>query len=65
MKQHPLFTRYTRDYLHEVTGYSKGYLSRVATVKSPLTPFFVERCCFKLHQPEAELFLQLEAKAGG
>jgi len=57
MTQHPLFTKYTRDWLHEVTGFSKGYLSRVATGRSPLSRSFVERVCFKLHRSEKELFL--------
>ena len=57
MVQHPLFLKYTRDWLHEITGFSKGYLSRVATGKVPLSRSFVERVCFKLNQPEAELFL--------
>jgi len=57
MLQQPLFIKYTRDWLHEVTGYSKGYLSRVATGKLPLSRSFIERVCFKLNQPEEELFL--------
>ena len=57
MQQHPLFKRYTRDWLHEMTGFSKGYLSRVATGRTPLTRAFIERVCFKLNQPEEELFL--------
>lgn len=57
MRQHPLFIKYTRDWLHEVTGYSKGYLSRVATGKIPLSRSFIERVSFKLHKPEEELFL--------
>lgn len=63
MRQHPLFSKYTRDYLHEVTGYSKGYLSRVATGKIPLSRSFIERVCFKFHKPEAELFLPDAAEA--
>lgn len=55
-RQHPLFIRYTRDWLHAVTGYSKGYLSRVATGKIPVSRSFIERVCFKLKQPEGELF---------
>lgn len=62
MPQHPLFTKYKRDWLHEVTGYSKGYLCRVATGKIPLSRSFIERVCFKLNRPENELFL-LEAEA--
>ena len=56
-RQHPIFNRYKRDWLHEVTGYSKGYLCRVATGKIPLSRAFVERVCFKLQLPEEALFL--------
>jgi len=56
-QQHPLFIRYRRDWLHKVTGYSKGYLSRVATGRISLTRSFIERVCFKLKRPEEELFL--------
>lgn len=56
-QQHPLFIKYTRDWLHERTGYSKGYLSRVATGKILLSRSFIERVCFSLEQPEEELFL--------
>lgn len=56
-QQHPLFIRYRRDWLHEVTGYSKGYLCRMATGRMPLTRSFIERVCFKLKRPEGELFL--------
>jgi len=55
--QHPLFVKYKRDWLHEVTGYSKEYLSRVATGRTRLTRSFIERVCFKLNKPEEELFL--------
>jgi len=57
MPQHPLFIKYRRDWLHEITGYSKGYLSRVATGKAALTRSFIERVCYKLNQSEDELFL--------
>jgi len=57
MQHHPLFRKYRREWLSEVTGYSKGYLCRVATGKIPLSRSFIERVCFKLEQPEAELFL--------
>jgi len=56
MPQHPLFIKYTREWLHQQTGFSKGYLSRVATGKLPLSRSFIERVCFKLNQPEEELF---------
>ena len=57
MQQHPLFVKYQRDWLYQVTGYSKGYLSRVATGKIPLSRSFIERVCFKLNKPEDALFL--------
>ncbi|MBA7616924.1 hypothetical protein ES703_24226 [subsurface metagenome] len=57
MRQHPLFIKYTREWLHQVTGFSKGYLCRVATGKTPLSRSFIERVCFKLNQPKEELFL--------
>ncbi len=53
---HPVFHKYTRDWLHEVTGYSKGYLSRVARGNISLSRYFVERVCFKLNRPQKELF---------
>jgi len=57
MPQHPIFIKYRRDYLHQVTGFSKGYLCRVATGKAPLSRSFVERVCFRLGEPEENLFL--------
>lgn len=57
-KQHPIFVKYTRSWLHEVTGYSKGYLCRVATGKISLSRAFIERVCFKLQLPEEDLFLR-------
>lgn len=54
---HPLFIKYSRAWLSTVTGYSKGYLSRLATGKVPLGPFFIERVCSVLGEPESELFL--------
>lgn len=56
-QRHPLFIKYTRDWLHEVTGYSKAYLCSVATGKIPLSRPFIERVCFNLRRPQAELFL--------
>ena len=57
MAQHPLFIKYNRDWLHEVTGFSKGYLSRVATGRVSLSRSFIDRICFKLGEPEKKLFL--------
>lgn len=62
-QQHPLFIEYRRDWLHRVTGYSKGYLSRVATGKTPLSRSFIERVCYKLNRPKEELFLPDSAEA--
>jgi len=62
--QHPLFIKYTRYYLNKKTGFSKGYLSRVATGKLPLSRSFIERVCFKLGESEESLFLpDSEAKS--
>ena len=56
-QQHPVFMKYRRDWLAEITGFSKGYLSRIATGRYPLSRSFIERVCFKLGKPEEELFL--------
>ncbi|MBA7679409.1 hypothetical protein ES703_87701 [subsurface metagenome] len=61
--QHPVFIKYTREWLHQVTGFHKGYLSRVATNKCPLSRSFIERVCFALNEPEEELFLPDAVKA--
>ncbi|MBA7593742.1 hypothetical protein ES703_00674 [subsurface metagenome] len=63
MAQHPLFIKYKREWLHEVTGFTKNYLCRIATGRAPLTRSFIERVCFSLHQPESELFLPDAAEA--
>ncbi len=55
-QEQPILTKYRRDWLHEVTGYSKGYLGRVATGGAHLSRAFVERVCFDLQLPESELF---------
>jgi len=57
MQQHPVFKKYTRDWLHDMTGYSKVYLSRVATGDVPLSRSFIERVSFKLNEPAEKLFL--------
>ncbi len=53
---HPLFFRYSRAWLSAATGYSKGYLSRIATGRLPLSHLFIERVCSALNQTESELF---------
>ena len=56
MEQHPLFIKYRREWLHRLTGYSRGYLSRVATGKTPLSRSFIERVCYNLNMHEYDLF---------
>lgn len=56
-QQHPVFNIYRREWLSEVTGYSKGYLSRVATGRIPVSRPFIERVSHTLKRPETELFL--------
>ena len=55
--QHPVFVKYRREWLREMTGYSKCYLSRVAIGRLPLSRAFIERVCYRLQKPESELFL--------
>lgn len=62
---HPIFVKYTRSWLHEATGYTRGYLCRVATGKIPLTQSFMERACFKLGEPQEKLFLLKGAEERG
>ena len=62
MQQHPVFRKYKNEWLHEVTGYSKIYLLRVASGSVPLSRSFTERVSFKLDKPAEELFL-LDAEA--
>lgn len=56
-QQHPVFLKYTRDWLHQVTGYSKLYLCRVANGRVPITRPFVDRMSYKLNEPAKNLFL--------
>ena len=66
--QHPLFVMYRREWLHEMTGYSRCYLSRVALGRLPLSRAFVERVCYRLQKRESELFLPKRVaprKSGG
>lgn len=56
----PIFRKYRREYLAEVTGYSLEYLSRVATGKHPLKQVFIDRCCYTLKESEKKLFRNSE-----
>ncbi len=60
MQQHPVFRKYKSEWLHDVTGYSKIYLLRVASGNVPLSRAFIDRVTFKLKEPAEELFM-LEA----
>lgn len=57
MNQHPIFTKYTRAWLSEITGYTRGHLSRIATGNLPLSRCFIERVSHRLNQPAEDLFL--------
>ncbi len=57
MQQHPVFRKYTRDWLHDMTGYSKIYLCRVASGNVPLSRSFIDRVSFKLNETAEDLFL--------
>lgn len=57
MQRHPVFYKYSREYLHDVTGYSRIYLGRVDSGRVPLSLSFVERVSFKLNEPAERLFL--------
>lgn len=57
MTQHPIFRKYTREWLHDRSGYSKIYLSRVASGRVPLSKPFIDRMAFKLQEPAEALFI--------
>lgn len=60
---HPIFIKYTRAWLHEATGYSRGYLCRVATGKIPLSRSFMAKAVLALGESGGSLFL-LEGAEG-
>jgi len=53
---HPIFMKYSRGWLSQITGYSKGYLCRVATGHIHPSKSFIERCCYNLRATKEELF---------
>ena len=59
---HPIFFKYTRSWLHELTGYSKGYICRVATGKLPVSRLFMAKAAIALGEPEAALFLLIKGE---
>lgn len=54
---HPVFWKYTRGWLSAQTGYSRAYLSRVATGNVALSHYFIERVAFSLREHPSQLFL--------
>lgn len=58
--QYQIFIKYTREYLAQVTGYSKGYLCKIATGKQALPEGFVSACCRWLKESEDDLFRLVE-----
>ncbi len=55
-KQYLIFLKYTREYLSQVTGYSKGYLSRIAGGAKYPSEVFIGVCCHTLKEPQKDLF---------
>ncbi|GAI25934.1 unnamed protein product, partial [marine sediment metagenome] len=50
--------------LSEVTGYSRAYLSRVATGNQAPSEPFIALCCHNLKEPQEELFRLIELQKG-
>ncbi|MBA7546502.1 hypothetical protein ES705_38894 [subsurface metagenome] len=58
-KQYALFSKYSRKWLIKKTGFSEGYLSRLATGRARMNRSFIERVCFRLNKSEEELFRKI------
>ena len=62
-KQYLIFLKYTREYISQITGYSKGYLCRIATgAREPSEPF-IGLCCHTLKESQHDLFKLIEPNA--
>ena len=59
-KQYRMFLKYTREYLAQVTGYSKNYLSRIATGARAPGEVFIGACCHTLKESQDYLFELVE-----
>ena len=59
-KQYLIFLKYTREYLSQVTGYSKGTLSRIASGARAPSEVFIGVCCHALKEPQEDLFRFIE-----
>lgn len=62
-RQYLIFLKYTREYLSQVTGYSKPYLSRFASGALGPSESFIALCCHTLKEPQEELFKLIEPHA--
>ena len=58
--RHPVFAKYTREWLSDLTGYSKIYLSHVASGRVPLSRAFIDRVSLKVGESEEELFAPVQ-----
>lgn len=58
--QYLIFLKYTREYLSQVTGYSKGTLSRIASGSREPSEIFIGVCCHTLKEPQEDLFRLIE-----
>lgn len=59
-KQYAIFLKYNREYLAQATGYSKGYLSRIASGAQVPSEVFIGVCCHNLKESQDDLFRLLE-----
>lgn len=55
-REYQIFHKYSRKYLSEITGYSRAYISRIASGNKPLGSGFIARCCHTLNETEQYLF---------
>jgi len=62
-KQYLIFLKYTREYLHQVTGYSKHTLSRIANGSNGPSEVFIGVCCYNLEESQDDLFKLVEPYA--
>jgi len=59
-EQYLIFLKYTREYLSQVTGYSKGHISRVVSGNREPSEIFIGVCCHTLKEPKEDLFRLIE-----
>ena len=59
-KQYLIFLKYKTEYLCQVTGYSKGTLSRIASGARVPSEVFIGVCCHTLKESQDVLFELVE-----